>query len=115
MGKSRSRSAKGANVFRIARSGAVKAKAKGKARPVTSGLKQVSGAGGGGDDDGLPGGRRGGCPPEGLGPAASPVGPGARLRPGGPGRSRGVSSGPGRAGAALSSCWACCAGRRRRS
>lgn len=48
MGKSRSRSAKGANVFRIARSGAVKAKAKGKARPVTSGLKQVSGAGGGG-------------------------------------------------------------------
>ncbi|XP_074879618.1 ribosomal biogenesis factor isoform X1 [Buteo buteo] len=42
MGKSRSRSAKAANVFRIARSGAVKAKAKGKARPVTSGLKQIN-------------------------------------------------------------------------
>lgn len=42
MGKSRSRAAKAASVFRIARSGAVKAKAKGRARPVTSGLKQVS-------------------------------------------------------------------------
>ncbi|KAM6376221.1 ribosomal biogenesis factor isoform 1-T1 [Alca torda] len=42
MGKSRSRSAKAASVFSIARSGAVKAKAKGKARPVTSGLKQIN-------------------------------------------------------------------------
>ncbi|KAM6103783.1 ribosomal biogenesis factor [Theristicus caerulescens] len=42
MGKSRSRAAKGPSVFRIARSGAVKAKAKGKARPVTSGLKQIN-------------------------------------------------------------------------
>ncbi|KAM6350381.1 ribosomal biogenesis factor [Podargus strigoides] len=42
MGKSRSRAVKTANVFRIARSGAVKAKAKGKARPVTSGLKQIN-------------------------------------------------------------------------
>ncbi|KAM7123736.1 ribosomal biogenesis factor [Ciconia boyciana] len=42
MGKSRSRAAKAASVFRIARSGAVKARAKGKARPVTSGLKQIN-------------------------------------------------------------------------
>ncbi|KAM9278992.1 ribosomal biogenesis factor [Cariama cristata] len=42
MGKSRSRAAKGANVFRLARSGAVKAKGKGKARPVTSGLRQIN-------------------------------------------------------------------------
>uniref|UniRef100_A0A8C3PSJ3 Ribosomal biogenesis factor n=1 Tax=Calidris pygmaea TaxID=425635 RepID=A0A8C3PSJ3_9CHAR len=42
MGKSRSRAAKAASVFSIARSGAVKAKAKGKARPVTSGLKQIN-------------------------------------------------------------------------
>ncbi|XP_064298551.1 ribosomal biogenesis factor [Phalacrocorax carbo] len=42
MGKSRSRAAKAGSVFRIARSGAVKAKAKGKARPVTSGLKQIN-------------------------------------------------------------------------
>ncbi|XP_030301042.1 ribosomal biogenesis factor [Calypte anna] len=41
MGKSRSRAAKAVSVFHIARSGAVKAKAKNKARPVTSGLKQV--------------------------------------------------------------------------
>ncbi|XP_042641856.1 ribosomal biogenesis factor [Tyto alba] len=40
MGKSRSRAAKAASVFRIARSGAVKAK--GKARPVTSALKQIN-------------------------------------------------------------------------
>ncbi|XP_054023141.1 ribosomal biogenesis factor [Dryobates pubescens] len=42
MGKSRSRAAKSASVFHIARSGAVKAKTRGKARPVTSGLKQIN-------------------------------------------------------------------------
>ncbi|XP_069710427.1 ribosomal biogenesis factor [Phaenicophaeus curvirostris] len=43
MGKSRARAAKAASVFRIARSGAAaKAKSKGKARPVTSGLKQIN-------------------------------------------------------------------------
>ncbi|KAK2527915.1 hypothetical protein Q9233_007691 [Columba guinea] len=42
MGKSRGRAAKAVSVFRIAKSGAVKAKAKGKARPVTSGLKQIN-------------------------------------------------------------------------
>ncbi|KAM9388039.1 ribosomal biogenesis factor [Phaethornis superciliosus] len=42
MGKSRSRAAKAVSVFQIARSGAVKAKAKSKARPVTSGLKQIN-------------------------------------------------------------------------
>ncbi|KAM9303825.1 ribosomal biogenesis factor isoform 1-T1 [Morus bassanus] len=42
MGKSRSRAAKAGSVFRIARGGAAKAKAKGKARPVTSGLKQIN-------------------------------------------------------------------------
>ncbi|XP_051466579.1 ribosomal biogenesis factor [Apus apus] len=41
MGKSRSRAAKAANVFSIARRGA-KGKGKGKARPVTSGLKQIN-------------------------------------------------------------------------
>ncbi|XP_061199008.1 ribosomal biogenesis factor [Neopsephotus bourkii] len=45
MGKSRSRSAKATNVFRIARSAAAakaKGKGKGRARPVTSGLKQIN-------------------------------------------------------------------------
>ncbi|XP_037236609.1 ribosomal biogenesis factor [Falco biarmicus] len=42
MGKSRPRAGKAGSVFRIARSGAAKAKAKGKARPVTSGLKQLN-------------------------------------------------------------------------
>ncbi|KAM6088174.1 ribosomal biogenesis factor [Chlamydotis macqueenii] len=41
MGKTRSQAAKAVSVFRIARS-AAKAKAKGKARPVTSGLKQIN-------------------------------------------------------------------------
>lgn len=48
MGKSRGGAGKAGSVFRIARSGVLKAKAKGKARPVTSGLKQVSAAVGGG-------------------------------------------------------------------
>lgn len=63
MGKSRGGAAKAGSVFRIARSGALKAKAKGKARPVTSGLKQVSAAAGGGA-----GGAAGPCP------AAAPAG-----------------------------------------
>ncbi|XP_054241573.1 ribosomal biogenesis factor [Indicator indicator] len=42
MGKSRSRAAKKVSVFHIAHSGAVKAKTKGKARAVTSGLKQIN-------------------------------------------------------------------------
>ncbi|KAM6318461.1 ribosomal biogenesis factor [Aegotheles albertisi] len=43
MGKSRPRAAKAASVFRIARSGAAaKAKGKGKARPVTSALRQIN-------------------------------------------------------------------------
>ncbi|XP_068041894.1 ribosomal biogenesis factor [Anomalospiza imberbis] len=42
MGKSRSGAAKAGSVFRIARSGVLRAKAKGKARPVTSGLKQIN-------------------------------------------------------------------------
>ncbi|KAF2981817.1 hypothetical protein EK904_011770 [Melospiza melodia maxima] len=46
MGKSRGGAAKAGSVFRIARSGVLKAKAKGKARPVTSGLKQAYATGG---------------------------------------------------------------------
>ncbi|XP_054492416.2 ribosomal biogenesis factor [Agelaius phoeniceus] len=42
MGKNRGGAAKAGSVFRIARSGVLKAKAKGKARPVTSGLKQIN-------------------------------------------------------------------------
>ncbi|TRZ17873.1 hypothetical protein HGM15179_009240 [Zosterops borbonicus] len=42
MGKSRGGAAKGGSVFRIARSVGIRAKAKGKARPVTSGLKQIN-------------------------------------------------------------------------
>ncbi|XP_041891818.1 ribosomal biogenesis factor [Corvus kubaryi] len=42
MGKSRGGAAKAGSVFRIARSGVLRAKAKGKARPVTSGLKQIN-------------------------------------------------------------------------
>ncbi|XP_009070513.1 PREDICTED: uncharacterized protein C8orf59 homolog [Acanthisitta chloris] len=42
MGKSRARAAKAPSVFHIARSGALKAKAKGKARPVTSGLSPIN-------------------------------------------------------------------------
>ncbi|XP_061850458.1 ribosomal biogenesis factor isoform X3 [Colius striatus] len=42
MGKSRAQAAKAVSVFRIARSGAVRAKGKGKARPVTSALKRIN-------------------------------------------------------------------------
>lgn len=69
MGKSRGGAAKGGSVFRIARSAGIRAKAKGKARPVTSGLKQVSAAAGGGAG-------RAAVPAGGLGPAGvSPLGP----------------------------------------
>lgn len=70
MGKSRGGAAKAGSVFRIARSGVLRAKAKGKARPVTSGLKQVSAAAGGGAS------RAGAAPHhgEGPGPAAAPEG-----------------------------------------
>lgn len=70
MGKSRGGTAKAGSVFRIARSGVLRAKAKGKARPVTSGLKQVSAAAGGGA------GRAAAAPHlgEGPGPAALPAG-----------------------------------------
>lgn len=42
MGRSRGGAGKASTVFSIARSGVLRAKGKGKARPVTSGLKQVS-------------------------------------------------------------------------
>ncbi|XP_032562680.1 ribosomal biogenesis factor isoform X2 [Chiroxiphia lanceolata] len=42
MAKSRGGAAKAGSVFSIARSGALRAKAKGKARPVTSALKQIN-------------------------------------------------------------------------
>ncbi|XP_005042316.1 PREDICTED: uncharacterized protein C8orf59 homolog [Ficedula albicollis] len=42
MAKGRSGAPKAGSVFRIARSGVLRAKAKGKARPVTSGLRQIN-------------------------------------------------------------------------
>lgn len=70
MGKSRGGAAKAGSVFRIARSGVLRAKAKGKARPVTSGLKQVSAAAGGGAGLAAAAPHLG----EGPGPAALPAG-----------------------------------------